>query len=90
MGKSYFVGCLLSASRNPLNRIQFFAKQNSNGKVSLYARTRAFDSEPDTRKMDYVGMFSSMKSAVSQINESRDLMASRGLAVPGTKIHRLK
>ena len=85
---SYYVGVLLSASRNDLNRMQFFTRHEK-GRTALYSRTRAFSSEPDTRKMEFVGYFPSDVSAVETINVARQEMSDRGLSVPDVTVHRL-
>lgn len=85
---NYYVGVLLSASRNDLNRMQFFTRREK-GKTALYARTRSFASEPDTRKMYFAGYFSSDSSALQAINDARQEMSDRGLSVPGVTVHPL-
>ena len=85
---NYYVGVLLSASRNDLNRMQFFTRKE-NGKTALYSRTRNFSSEPDARKMEFVGYFCSEESALDTINVARQEMSDRGLSVPGVTVHSL-
>lgn len=85
---NYYVGVLLSASRNDLNRMQFFTRKE-NGKTALYSRTRAFASEPNPNRMDFVGLFSNDKAAVETINDARQEMSNRGLSVPGVTVHHL-
>lgn len=87
VNKNYYVGVLLAASRNPLNKIQLVAKKNKRtGKVSLFSRVSHFHSPVDTDKMRLVGEYNSIGDSARAILQGKKEMAARGLSVPGIEM----
>lgn len=84
---TYFVGCLLAASKNSLNKIQFAVKENKNGKFSLYSRTSAFNRPFDFSKMHHVGDYPSLHKIASAINAAKHQMKQVGIYAPGVELY---
>lgn len=82
---TYFVGCLLTASRNSLNKIQFAAVKGKNHKFTLYSRTKNFALPLNPRFMTKVGEYSSLKDCNTRIDSARREMRANGISVPGVE-----
>ena len=88
--RSYFVGVLLTASRNPLNRIQFAAVEDRLGSWKLYSRIKDFNRRFDVSKMDFVGEFPSLQKVCAKINSTKCHMKEAGISVPGVELFTLQ
>lgn len=84
--KSYYVGVLLSGSRNKQNRIQFFLKKNNDGTYSLYSRNSHFDCKPDLKKCRFIDKANTQESLLKRIMQAGCTMKVRGISVPGTQV----
>lgn len=86
---NYYVGVLLSASRNTLNRMQFAAVEHEDGSWSLYSRIKNFNKRFDIRTMHHVGDYQSLRKIASAINLAKSRMKETGLSVPGVELFTL-
>lgn len=82
---TYFVGCLLTASRNSLNKIQFAAIEGKNHKFTLYSRTKNFALPLNPKFMTKVGEYPSIDDCTKRISSAKSEMRTNGISVPGVE-----